>query len=69
MMIVGGFLADPFGFCTSGYAPGFVRDWWDERIGRGEIAKTATGYSLTPTAEAVVLRQLAVATEMPGMGA
>ena len=68
MMIVGGFLADPFGFCTGGYGPGFVRDWWDAMIGQGAIVKTANGYSLTPTAETAILHRLIVVTEIPGMG-
>ncbi|MDI1463505.1 hypothetical protein QEZ54_21215 [Catellatospora sp. KI3] len=21
----------PYGFCTAGYAEGFLRDWWDQR--------------------------------------
>lgn len=65
MMIVGGFLAEPFGFCTGGYAPGFVRAWWDARVGDGEIVKTALGYRFTPAAEAHILEQLATITENP----
>jgi hypothetical protein len=62
LMIVGGLLVDPFGFCIGGYAPGFVRDWWDVRIASGEIVMTAEGYRFTHEAEDIFLHELAIVT-------
>jgi len=58
LMIVFSLVANPYGFRTGGYAPGFVRDWWNARIGSGEITKTPEGYRFTPEAEDALLRRL-----------
>ena len=35
-------------FSTGGYAPGFVEDWYDERVSNKQIAKQSPhGYRLT----------------------
>jgi hypothetical protein len=52
-------VADPFGFTTNGYAEGFVREWWDTWVARGDIVEMADGYRLTPKAEATLLERLA----------
>ena len=62
MMIVFDLVADPYGFCTGGYAPDFVHDWWNARIAAGEFVKTPEGYRFTPEAEAALLRRLATVT-------
>jgi hypothetical protein len=59
LMIVFSLVAYPYGFCTGGYAPGFVRDWWNARIAAGEFVKTLEGYCFTPEAEATLLHRLA----------
>jgi len=69
LMIVFGLVADPYGFRTGGYAPGFVRDWWTARIAAREIIETPGGYRFTPQAEAALLHRLAVVTGMPEAGA
>ena len=68
LMIVFDLAADPYGFCTGGYAPGFVRDWWNARIATGEFVKTPHGYRLTPEAEATLLHRLAIVTGIPQAG-
>lgn len=69
LMIVFGLEADPYGFCTGGYAPDFVRDWWNARIAAGELVKTPEGYRFTPEAEATLLHRLAIVAGMPDAGA
>ena len=68
LMIAFCILAQPYEFRTGGYAPAFVRDWWDARIASGEIRKTLEGYRLTPRAETTLLRQIAIVTETPDLG-
>jgi hypothetical protein len=68
-MIVFDLVADPFGFCTGGYAPGFIRDWWNARIAAGEIVTMPEGYRFTPEAEAGLLHRLAIVTGIPEAGA
>jgi hypothetical protein len=62
MMIVCSLVAFPYGFCTGGHAPDFVRNWWNARIAAGEIVKTSEGYRFTPEAEAALLQRLAIVT-------
>jgi hypothetical protein len=69
LMIVFDLVADPYGFCTGGYAPGFVRDWWDARIAAGDFVKSPEGYRFTPEAEATLLHRLAIVTGIPEAGA
>src|SRR5437899_2776617 len=64
LMIVFCLVADPYGFRTGGYAPAFVRDWWNARIAAGEIVKTPEGYRFTPAAEATLLHRLAIVARM-----
>jgi hypothetical protein len=59
LMIASSFVADPYGFCTGGFAPNFIRDWWDARIAAGEIVKVAEGYRYTAGAEAALLGRVA----------
>jgi hypothetical protein len=44
---------------TGGYAEGFLREWWDTWVARGEMAE---GYRLTAKAEATLLGRLATIT-------
>ena len=44
LMIVFDLVADPYGFNTRGYAEGFVSDWWNARVARGDIVEVAEGY-------------------------
>jgi hypothetical protein len=69
LMIVYGFVADPYGFNTGGYAPASVRDWWNAQIAAGEIVKTPEGYRFTPEAETALLHRLAVVAGTPEAGA
>lgn len=69
LMIAFDLPADPYGFCTDGYGPGFVRDWWNARIAAGEFVKTPKGYRFTPEAEAALLHRLAIVTGTPEAGA
>ena len=69
LMIVFDLVTDPYGFCTGGYAPDFVRDWWNARIAAGEFVKTAEGYRFSPEAEATLLHRLAIVTGIPEAGA
>lgn len=44
LMLTTRYVADPYGFCTGGYAPGFLRDWWDARVAAGNIVPVEGGY-------------------------
>jgi hypothetical protein len=66
-MMIGGLVADPFGFST-GYSPDVVRDWWNARIKAGRLVKTREGYRFTPEAEATLFRRLAIVTGIPEAG-
>jgi hypothetical protein len=68
LMITSCLGADPYGFCTDGYGPGFVRTWWDVRLAAGEIVETPHGYRLTQDAEDALLRRLATVTGAPDAG-
>ena len=61
--------ADPYEFCTGGYAPDFVRDWWNARVAAGELVKTPEGYRFTADAEATLLHRLAIVAAIPDAGA
>lgn len=69
LMIVFSLVAYPYDFCTGGYAPDFVRDWWNARIAAGEFVKTPEGYRFTPEAEATLLHRLAIVAGIPEAGA
>ncbi|MFJ3336016.1 SMI1/KNR4 family protein [Streptomyces sp. NPDC086766] len=66
LMIAFGVARDPYGFCTGGYAPGFVEQWWKSRLASGHIAETADGYRLTEAAVAALLHELASAAGEDG---
>ncbi|MFJ8201009.1 hypothetical protein [Streptomyces sp. NPDC096152] len=66
LMIAFGVASDPYGFCTGGYAPGFVEQWWKSRLASGHIAETADGYRLTDAAVAALLHELASAAGEDG---
>jgi SMI1-KNR4 cell-wall len=59
LMIPFSLVAAPYGFSTHGYAEGFLRDWWNASVARGDIVEMAEGYRLTPKAEATLLGRLA----------
>jgi hypothetical protein len=69
LMIVSSFVTNPYDFCTDGYAPDFLRYWWNARIAAGEIVKTPEGYRFTPEAEAALLHRLAIVTGITEAGA
>ncbi|CAH1220480.1 hypothetical protein PAECIP111892_04848 [Paenibacillus auburnensis] len=48
-------------FGQGGYAPGFVSDWLDRRIGEGRIVQTGGGLEFTEQARNEVIRQLEAA--------
>lgn len=52
------FVAQPYGFCTDGYAEGFVKDWWDKRLQQGELKLRDGHYRFTPAFASAVLEQL-----------
>ena len=62
LMIASCLSADPYGFCTGGYARDFLLDWWNARIAAGEIVKTPEGYRFTTEAGAALLHRLATIT-------
>ena len=49
------FLGD---FSTGGYAPGFVSDWFDDRVKRGAIVRVKGGFALSPKARAATVKRL-----------
>ena len=52
------FVADPYGFCTGGYAKGFVEDWWDAKVEAGAIVPVENGWRFAPDDEEAFLRVL-----------
>lgn len=48
LMIPFSLVAAPYSFTTNGYAEGFLREWWDTWVARGDIVEMAEGYRLTP---------------------
>jgi hypothetical protein len=59
LMIPFSLVAAPYSFTTNGYAEGFLREWWDTWVARGDIVEMADGYRLTPKAEATLIERLA----------
>ncbi|WP_344133026.1 hypothetical protein, partial [Luedemannella flava] len=43
IMIATSLANHPYGFCTGGYAEGFLRDWWNDRTASGTNDRTASG--------------------------
>jgi hypothetical protein len=66
LMIAFSLVAAPFDFSTNGYAEGFLREWWDAWIARGDIVEIADGYRLTPQAETSLLGRLAATARVEG---
>jgi hypothetical protein len=65
LMIVFRLVADPYELCTGGYAPDFLRDWWNAKTASGEIVQTPEGYRFTPEAETTLLHRLTIVTGIP----
>lgn len=51
-------VAEPFGFKTGGFAPGFVEDWWNARVAEGAIAQVDAGYRFSAEAERRLLAEV-----------
>ncbi len=51
-------VADPYGFCTGGWAPAFLEDWWENRLADGSLIETANGFQFTSAKAAQVLMDL-----------
>lgn len=62
LMVVSGYVAQPYGFRTGGWAEGFVRDWWDASIEHGDIIQNAHGWQLAEHAAQELLKRLASLT-------
>ena len=58
LMITTSFVADPYGFATGGWAPGFVEEWWATKVAGGAITETPEGYRFTPEYAAQLVRVL-----------
>ncbi len=58
LMVTTSFVADPYGFCTGGYAEGFLRDWWDAKVERGNLVPIDGGYRFAPEYAEQLLRVL-----------
>ncbi|SEL54602.1 SMI1/KNR4 family protein [Rhodococcus maanshanensis] len=58
LMVTTSFVADPYGFCTGGYAEGFLRDWWDAKVERGNLIAADGGYRFDPEYATQLLRVL-----------
>lgn len=57
-LIIGGFTGEEPRFATGGYAPHFVRAWWDDAVHSGHIVRVDSGYRLAPESERAVVDQL-----------
>lgn len=58
MMIPSSYTAQPYGFCTGGWARGFVVDWWDEQVAKGAIVEGQEGFRFSPETETGLIRVL-----------
>ncbi|MFS2125902.1 SMI1/KNR4 family protein [Pseudomonas sp. Pseusp97] len=58
LMLTTRYVADLYGFCTGGYAPGFLRDWWDARLAAGSIVHGEGGYRFEADYAARLVRTL-----------
>lgn len=58
LMLTTSFTAEPYTFCTGGYAEGFLRDWWDAKVAAGCIVAADGGYRLDPGYAEQVVRVL-----------
>ena len=53
-----------YGFCTDGYAEGFLRDWWDARLGAGKIVPVDGGYRFETDYARQLLREMQALGEL-----
>lgn len=51
LMIVFSLTDQPYGFNTGGFAEGFLRGWWEERLRTGAITPSADGFRMSREAE------------------
>ncbi|MGE9762651.1 SMI1/KNR4 family protein [Pseudomonas sp. PDM20] len=63
LMLTTSYVADPYGFCTGGYAPGFLSDWWEARLAAGSIVRVEGGYRFAADYAARLVRTLAAIDE------
>ncbi|MFC4605375.1 SMI1/KNR4 family protein [Rhodococcus kronopolitis] len=65
LMITTSFVADPYGFRTGGFADGFLRDWWDAKLDRGNIVAADGGHRVDPEYATQLLRVLRATAGKP----
>ena len=58
LMLSVSIVANPYTFCTGGYAEGFVSDWWNNRIENGYITEQETGFRPSEKMEVALLQSL-----------
>lgn len=56
------FVKQPYGFCTDGYAEGFVKDWWDARVKEGKLVLADGHYHFTTSFAKALLTQFRTIT-------
>lgn len=64
LMLTTCYVADPYEFCTGGFAPGFLRDWWDARLAAGSIVHAGGGYRFDADYAAQLVRSLLAIDEL-----
>jgi len=57
LMVVFGFVTQPYSFKTGGWAEGFVRKWWVTCVDCGDLIQTTEGWRLAEHAEQTLLTQ------------
>lgn len=58
LMVPTTFVAEPYGFTTAGWAPGFLDDWWDHRTEAEAIVAVDGGFRFAPAYATQLVRVL-----------
>ncbi|MFG6476948.1 SMI1/KNR4 family protein [Microbacterium sp. P06] len=58
LMLFFAIVDEPYTFRTGGFAPGFVHEWWGDRVSSGSIRSTSEGWRFTAEAEAQLVADL-----------
>ena len=49
---------EKYGFCTNGYSPDFIVDWWNSRLIKDDIIETPDGYTFSDQMESRLIPAL-----------
>ena len=58
LMVALGTEQEKYGFCTNGYSPDFIVDWWNNRLIKDEIVETPDGFTFSVELESRLISEL-----------